>query len=40
MGMLDIYKITYEGKKDTLTLYLNMYDKEKLKAPLGFKFKE
>ncbi|ESU22941.1 hypothetical protein FLJC2902T_32400 [Flavobacterium limnosediminis JC2902] len=40
MGMLDRYKVTYEGKKDTLVLYLNMYDKAKLKAPLGFKFKQ
>lgn len=39
MGMLDIYKVTYEGKKDTVTLYINMYDKEKLKSPVGLKFK-
>lgn len=39
MGMLDIYKVTYEDKKDTVSLYLNMYDKEKVKAPIGFKFK-
>lgn len=39
MGMLDIYKVTYEGKKDTVSLYINMYDKAKLKAPVGFKFK-
>lgn len=39
MGMLDIYRVTYEGKKDTVSLYLNMYDKGKLKAPAGFKFK-
>lgn len=38
-GMLDIYRVSYEGKKDTVTLYLNMYDKESLKAPEGFKFK-
>lgn len=36
-GMLDIYKVTYEGKNDTVNLYLNMYDKSKLKAPAGFK---
>ncbi|MEO4005021.1 2-dehydro-3-deoxyphosphooctonate aldolase [Flavobacterium sp. CAU 1735] len=40
MGMLDVYKVTYEGKKDTLTLYFNMYDKVKPKAPLGLKFKK
>lgn len=39
MGMLDIYQVTYEGKNDTITLYLNMYDKAKLKAPVGFIFK-
>ena len=38
-GMLDIYRVTYEGKKDTVTLYLNMYDKATLRAPEGFKFK-
>jgi hypothetical protein len=37
-GMLDVYKVTYEGKKDTVTLYLNMYDKATLKAPKGFVF--
>lgn len=39
MGMLDIFRVTYEGKKDTVTLYLNMYDEAELKAPVGFKFK-
>lgn len=39
MGMLDIYRVSYEGKKDTISLYLNMYDKETLKSPVGFKFK-
>ena len=38
-GLLDIYSVTYEGKRDTVTLYLNMYDKAKLKAPVGFKMK-
>lgn len=39
MGMLDIYRVTYKDKKDTVNLYINMYDKGKLKAPVGFKFK-
>lgn len=39
MGMLDIYRVTYEGKKDTVSLYINMYDKATLKSPVGFKFK-
>lgn len=38
-GMLDRYRVTYEGKKDTVILYINMYDKATLKAPQGFKFK-
>ncbi|WP_338375660.1 2-dehydro-3-deoxyphosphooctonate aldolase [uncultured Flavobacterium sp.] len=39
MGMLDAYRVTYTGKNDTVTLYLNMYDKDNLKTPVGFKFK-
>jgi hypothetical protein len=39
VGMLDMYRITYSGKNDTVTLYLNMYDKATLKAPVGLKFK-
>jgi len=39
MGLLDIYAVTYEGKKDTVTIYLNMYDKAKTMAPVGFKMK-
>ena len=35
-GMLDIYIITWEKQKAPVTLYLNMYDKAKLKAPVGF----
>lgn len=38
-GLLDIYAVTYEGKNDTISLYLNMYDKANLKAPIGFKMK-
>ena len=36
MGMLDMYQVTYQGKNDTVLLYINMYDKGKLKAPKGF----
>lgn len=39
MGLLDRYAVTYEGKKDTVMLYLNMYDKAKTVAPVGFKMK-
>ncbi len=35
-GMLDIYIITWEKQKAPVTLYINMYDKDKLKAPVGF----
>lgn len=34
-GMLDIYRITWTGSKDTLSIYLNMYDKGDLKIPVG-----
>jgi len=37
-GMLDIYAVYVEGKKDTVRLYINMYDTDKLYAPKGFKF--
>ncbi|MCY0978456.1 2-dehydro-3-deoxyphosphooctonate aldolase [Chryseobacterium wangxinyae] len=37
MGLLDKYAVTYEGKNDTVTVYLNMYDKAQTMAPLGFK---
>ena len=36
IGLLDVYKVWYTGKKDTVLLYINMYDKGKLKAPKGF----
>jgi hypothetical protein len=39
MGLLDKYAVTYEGTKDTVTIYLNMYDKAKTMAPVGFKMK-
>ncbi|QOW11980.1 2-dehydro-3-deoxyphosphooctonate aldolase [Kaistella flava (ex Peng et al. 2021)] len=38
-GLLDKFAVTYEGKKDTVVLYLNMYEKGKLLAPVGFKMK-
>lgn len=36
-GLLDRYAVTYEGKKDTVTLYLNIYDQAPLETPVGFK---
>ena len=38
-GLLDMYEVTYEGLEKPVILYINMYDKEPLKAPKGFTFK-
>ena len=38
-GLLDIYKVYWQGSKDTLTIYINMYDKARLMAPKGLKLK-
>ena len=38
-GLLDKYSVTYKGKKDAVVLYLNMYEKGKLMAPVGFMMK-
>ena len=35
-GMLDRYRVFWEGGKDTLDIYINMYDKGDLKIPNGF----
>lgn len=35
-GMLDIYEVKYDGLKDPKILYLNMYDSDTLKVPMGF----
>lgn len=35
-GMLDIYSLTWEDSKDTVSIYINMYDYGELKAPEGF----
>ena len=34
-GKLDRYKIFWYGSKDTLSIYINMYDKGPLKIPMG-----
>jgi len=34
--MLDNYRVTWENSKDTVSIYINMYDSGKLKAPVGF----
>jgi len=35
-GLLDVYKITYQGQKEPIYLYINMYDYQTLYAPMGF----
>lgn len=34
-GMLDAYMVYWDGAKDTLAIYINMYDKGDLKVPVG-----
>ena len=36
IGLLDRYKVYWDGSKDTLTLYLNFYDEGDLLIPSGF----
>ncbi len=36
IALLDIYSVTWEGTTDTVSLYINMYDADELKAPVGF----
>ncbi|MCR9248911.1 MAG: 2-dehydro-3-deoxyphosphooctonate aldolase [bacterium] len=38
-GMLDNYKVSWTGAKDTVSIYINMYDFGELKAPVGFTLK-
>lgn len=35
-ALLDKYAVYHEGSKDTLVLYINMYDSERLMIPKGF----
>ncbi|AXG70526.1 hypothetical protein KORDIASMS9_02766 [Kordia sp. SMS9] len=35
-AILDNYRVTWEGSKDTVSIYINMYDSSPLKAPKGF----
>lgn len=39
-AMLDNYRVTWENSKDTISIYINMYDFGKLKAPVGFGIKK
>lgn len=36
-GLLDRYEVWYKGSKDTVSIYINMYDKGDLFIPIGFK---
>ena len=38
-GALDMYEITYEGLETPIILYINMYDSDTLKVPVGFMLK-
>lgn len=38
-GMLDMYNVSYEGLEKPLVIYINMYDSDTLKAPVGLKIK-
>lgn len=35
-GLLDIYRVWWKDSKDTLNIYINMYDKGDLYIPVGF----
>ncbi len=39
-GMLDKYNVTYPGLKKNLIIYINMYDSDTLKVPVGLKLKQ
>ena len=39
-AMLDNYRVTWEGSKDTVSIFINMYDAGVLKAPVGFTIKK
>lgn len=38
-GLLDRYEIKWDGQSAPVYLYINMYDKDVLKAPVGFTIK-
>lgn len=39
MGLLDRYKVSYRGLKKPLIIYINMYDSDTLRVPVGLKLK-
>jgi hypothetical protein len=38
-ALLDNYRVSWDGAKDTVSIYINMYDYGTLKAPVGFTIK-
>ncbi len=38
-GLLDKYSVTYEGLEKSLVIYINMYDSDTLKVPVGLKLR-
>ena len=38
-GLLDIYEVSYEGLEEKMTIYINMYDSDTLKVPVGLSLK-
>jgi hypothetical protein len=40
IGLLDKYEVTYEGLETPIILYINMYDSDVLKVPVGFTLKK
>ncbi|MFT3795916.1 2-dehydro-3-deoxyphosphooctonate aldolase [Flavobacterium sp.] len=39
-GFLDVYQITWEGNKNPVRLYFNIYEKGALLVPIGFTLKK
>jgi hypothetical protein len=39
-GMLDKYSVKYEGLKKSVVIYINMYDSDTLRVPVGLKLKD
>lgn len=35
-GLLDVYEVSYEGLEEPVILFINMYDSDTLKVPVGF----
>ena len=40
VGLLDVYEIKYEGQRNPVTLYLNIYEKGVLMIPFGLSLKK